>query len=615
MRYLSCALLLLLLFGCKSQSSESYYRYDPHSASRPNDAVATHLHWSGKIDFEAQRIEATARWQIKVNQGVREIIFDTDELEIIEISLNNQQATLWRMGEKQPFIGSALVIDVDESTQFVNIRYRTHPDAKALQWLAPQQTHGQAQPFLFTQGQAVLTRSWLPCQDSPGIRFSFEAQVQVPPGLFALMSAANPKHHEENGIYRFSNKHPIPAYLFALAVGDITYKPYDARSGVYAEPGMLTKAWHEFSNLPAMIKAAEELYGPYPWDRYDVLVLPPSFPFGGMENPMLMFATPSIISGDRSLTNLIAHELSHSWSGNLVTNASWNDFWVNEGFTTYIERRIIAAIHGQDYADMLGSLGNQDLEQTIEQLRDRPELTRLKLALEGKNPDDALNRIPYQKGFAFLDMLEREVGQERMDAFVKKNYDTHAFASMNTEDFIAFLKSNLLDEAQMERLKVHDWIYGEGLPMNYQPKVSSRFMQVDEVVHDFKQGTAVLALPTAGWSTYEWIYFLRKISAFVETKQLALLDKHLGFSKSGNSELQLNWFLLCIEKCFDEAIPDIENYLASIGRRKLVVPLFTALHKRADTREYAHQLYLQLRPGYHQVTSHTLDQLFGIALD
>lgn len=604
---IACA---LCLSGCNNTDAD-YYMFDPHTAARPNDAVATHLEWEAEVDFQRQHIVATAHWLISHKKGVKEIIFDTDGLQIDRVWLDDGDSTDWRLGQEQAYIGSALVVKITDNTQMVHISYRTGKAAKGLQWLEPAQTHDKAAPFLFTQGQAVLTRSWLPCQDSPGIRFSFAARVQVPEGLFAIMSAVNPRQHEDNGIYRFKNDKAIPAYLFALAVGNITFKPYDGRSGVYAEPGMLQKAWWEFAELPAMIRAAEQQFGPYPWDRYDVLVLPPSFPFGGMENPMIMFATPTIIAGDRSLTNLIAHELSHSWSGNLITNASWNDFWINEGFTTYIERRIIELIHGPEYAEMLHALGNQDLEEAMNELSSQPELTKLKLALEGKNPDDALSIIPYQKGFAFLKMIEKEVGRARMDSFVKANYAAHAFTSMTTEDFLVYLRKELLNDEQFERLQINNWIYSAGLPSNYNRQISLRFALVNEAITLWEQGQAPFSLPTAGWSTYEWLYFFRRIDAKVTSQQLAALDTAFAFSQSGNAELLTAWFVLSIKKNYQVPYPEIEQFLQTVGRRKLLVPVYRELMAHEHSKLLGQNWYAKYRHGYHQVSRNTLDDLTG----
>lgn len=296
---------------------------DIHSFSKPKEAVITHLKWNAIISFEKKMIEATAEFTIQTSTIASKIILDTKNLNIISVKESFTDADLiYSLGKKQEHLGQPLVIEITPNTKKIIIAYSTNPGAEALQWLTPVQTAGKLKPFLFTQSQAILARSWIPIQDSPGIRFTYEAQVQVPKELLALMSAENPQEKNESGLYSFKMKQKIPAYLMALAVGDLEFQSMGPRTGVYAEPSILTKAAYEFAETEDMIDVAESLYGPYQWDRYDILVLPPSFPFGGMENPRLTFATPTILAGDRSLTSLVAHELAHSWSGNLVTNAT-----------------------------------------------------------------------------------------------------------------------------------------------------------------------------------------------------------------------------------------------------------------------------------------------------
>ncbi|MEX2380522.1 MAG: M1 family aminopeptidase/hydrolase, partial [Vicingaceae bacterium] len=404
----------------KDNQMELNYK-EHHSFSKAEEAVLTHLKWDAEVDFESKRILATAQWTIDNKKGVDTIYLDSRNLNIEEIKRNDAEKGIeYGAHEVSDFLGTKLAIPITENTKTISIKYHTTKGADALQFLAPQQTADKTHPFLFTQSQAILARTWLPCQDSPGIRFTYEASVKVPEGMLALMSAENPTEVSADGNYQFVMDQPVPSYLMALAVGKLEYAKIGEITGVYAESEVIEAAAYEFAEMQNMVDTAEALYGEYRWGKYDVIVLPPSFPFGGMENPRLTFATPTIIAGDRSLTALIAHELAHSWSGNLVTNATWEDIWLNEGFTVYFENRIMEEIYGKDFANMLAILSYQDLLEEIDWLKseDRLEDTRLKVDLEGRDPDDGLTGVPYDKGYFLLRLIEETVGRERWDEFL-----------------------------------------------------------------------------------------------------------------------------------------------------------------------------------------------------
>ncbi len=437
-----CFILIFIASGCKEANREEItMKRDPHSFSNPDEARVTHLDWKATVDFQTKTIHATATWTIDRSDGAEEIIFDSHDLEIEKVTLDDDNGPSFKMEETDPILGQALPIALGRNTKTVSITYKTSPQGEALQWLSPQQA-GSGSPFLFTQSQAILARSWVPCQDSPSIRFTYNAEVTVPRQLLALMSAENPTEKNGDGVYAFKMKQPIPSYLLALAVGDISFKAISDRSGVYAEPSLVDTAAWEFTDMEKMIAGAEELYGDYRWEQYDVIVLPPSFPFGGMENPRLTFATPTILAGDRSLTSLIAHELAHSWSGNLVTNATWNDFWLNEGFTVYFEHRIMEKLYGKDYSEMLAMLSLQELRKTVAALKagNNYKDTRLKLNLEGRNPDEGVTDIAYNKGYFFLRSIEEKHGRDKFDNFVKDYFNENAFRAMDTDGFIKYLK-------------------------------------------------------------------------------------------------------------------------------------------------------------------------------
>jgi aminopeptidase N len=355
--------LLSLSFG--NGFATEKFPVQNHSFSTA-DVVITHIDLDLNVDFAAKKLWGEATLHIANKTSGKKLFLDTNELTIKKVTLDEKkQPTTFTLGEVTPFLGQALVIDITPTTKTVNIQYETSPQAAAIQWLEPSQTEGKKMPYMFTQGEAILARTWFPCQDTPQVRMTYNATIHTPKGMLAIMSAENSPKKNPQGIYTFKMPQAIPSYLFALAVGDIAFEPIDKRTGVYSEPAMVKKAAWEFANLGNMVNAAEKIYGPYSWGRYDVLVLPQSFPFGGMENPRLNFVSPTLITGDRSQVYVVTHELAHSWSGNLVTNATWDDFWINEGFTNYFERRIIESIDGKEQAEINAMLGFQRLNETI----------------------------------------------------------------------------------------------------------------------------------------------------------------------------------------------------------------------------------------------------------
>jgi len=587
--------------------------HDAHSYASPSEALVKHLHWKASVNFEQKIISAVASWTIEAQPGVDLITFDTKGLTIEKVTAANEQPLEFRLSENNALLGQALAVLITPNTTTVNIYYQTSPGAEAVQWLSPQQTAGKKFPFLFTQSQAILARSWVPCQDSPGIRFTYDAEVTVPKDLLALMSASNPKTKNDSGVYRFEMKQPIPSYLLALAVGDVSYKSISARSGIYAEPTLVDTATWEFADLEKMIAGAEELYGTYQWDQYDVLVLPPSFPFGGMENPRLTFATPTILSGDRSLTSLIAHELAHSWSGNLVTNATWNDFWLNEGFTVYFETRIMEKLYGVDYAEMLASLSLQELKEEIETMKadSLAADTKLKLNLGNRNPDDGVTAIAYNKGYFFLRTIEEQHGRDKFDQFVKDYFTQNAFKVMTTEEFVPFIKDYYIAKFNIALADslCNDWIYSEGLPAYCPTPNAVRFQKVDEVLATWKATQQLDNTVIAKWSTHEWLHFLKNLPAPLSETQMKALDAAGHFTKSGNAEIFTVWGTLAIQNNYSEAYANIEKFLINTGRRKFLMPLYTELMKTEAGKKRALEIYSKARPNYHFVAVNSLDKL------
>jgi aminopeptidase N len=573
------------------------------------------------VDFSRKVLSGTAMWEIDNSGAGDELWLDTRDLTISKVSRSGPRGTTladFELGERHPLLGRALRISITPETSRVSIEYETSPEAAALQWLAPSQTAGGKHPFLFTQSQAILARTWIPCQDTPGVRFTYSATVEVDAGLSALMSASQDDYAAPSADrVRFGFRMPqrIPSYLLALAVGELQFREISHRCGVWAEPSVVDSGAWEFAETESMMKACEKLFGPYRWERYDILVLPPSFPFGGMENPRLTFATPTILAGDRSLVALIAHELAHSWSGNLVTNADWNDFWLNEGFTVYLEHRIMEALHGKPYDEMLAKLGLDELEDTIADLTSganaRPADTHLKLDLAGRDPDDGMTDVAYEKGYLFLRMCEETIGRERWDSFLRGYFDAHAFQSMTTEGFVAYLREQLIasDAALEARLRVDDWIYGPGIPDNA-PKVhSDAFAKVEAQVKRFVDGADSSSLATAGWSSHEWRHFVRSLPRPLAIDRLAQLDAAFGLTKTGNSEVKCQWFLVTIPSRYAPADEALESFLLRVGRRKFLKPLYEALAATPEGKETARVIYARARAGYHRISSDTIDQI------
>lgn len=617
MKYITLRLILLLILVENCSPVEKHepesMPLDPHSFSAPADARVTHLNWNALVDFDSKTIQATAIWEIENRQDADSIILDTKGLTITKITLDEDQPTEFRLAKPDSILGQSLTILIRPGSKRINIVYQTSPDAEALQWLQPQQTSGKVHPFLFTQSQAILARSWIPCQDSPGIKFTYEASVTVPGNLLALMSASNPQQKSDGGTYHFKMEQPISSYLLALAVGDIQFKAISERSGVYAEPSVLDTAAWEFIDLEKMISGAEELYGSYPWERYDVIVLPPSFPFGGMENPRLTFATPTILTGDRSLTSLIAHELAHSWSGNLVTNATWDDFWLNEGFTVYFEHRIMEKLYGRDYEEMLAVLALQDLEETVATLKaeNKYDDTKLRLDLAGRNPDDGVTDIAYNKGYFFLRGIEEKYGRDKFDQFLKNYFSANAFKAVDTKMFIGYIKDyyqtnfNLtLDESNF-----NEWIFATGLPGNCPQPVSEKFAKIDTFLLRWQNGEKTDASVARNWSTHEWLHFLTNLPDSLSPSQMKSLDSFGNFTASGNAEITTRWLMIAISHHYTPAYQRLENFLIHTGRRKFLSPLYNELIKTAAGKKLAIEIYKKARPNYHFVATNTFDTL------
>lgn len=638
--YLFVIGLSLFFFSCSDTSGEQGKESpapvtgnvaieDAHSFSNTNEIRTKHIDLELDVNFENKTIYGVARHTMERLKNTDTAIFDINGPEIQKVTLGKkgqEKETDFIIGTKKEYIGQPLSIKIDKHTKYINIYYKTTDDAGALDWLEPSLTAGKEHPYLYTQGQAILTRTWIPVQGTPANRITYSADVTVPKDLMALMSASNPKERSEDGKYHFEMKQPIPVYLIALAVGNLEYRSLGKNCGVYSEPEMVDKAAWEFADLSKMIAAAEKLYGPYKWEQYDVIVLPYSFPFGGMENPRLTFANPTLIAGDRSAVSVIAHELAHSWSGNLVTNATWDDFWLNEGFTVYFENRIMEELYGKEIADMLALIEFQELQEEIDEFvkNGHEDDTHLKLKLDGRNPDDGMTDIAYVKGAFFLKSLERDFGRERFDKFLKGYFHDHQFQTLTTEQFKAYLNEKLIQPNNI-RFNVDDWLYKPGLPKNCYVITSPRFEKVQQLADDFAAGKDIFkrpkkkkgkkqepALTRDKYIPQEWQAFIRQLPKKMDPERLRLLDEKLDFKNWGNAEVATEWYCLSIRSGYTDVREPMKKFLLITGRRKFLTPIYTALQKgSADDRSWAMATYKEARGNYHPVAVGTMDEILG----
>lgn len=607
------------LIDSGSRNKEQKTALKNHSYSNCKDIKTKHLHLELDVNFENKTIYGIARHEM-INSGVDTAIFDIKSLEIQKITLGKkgeEVETDFIIGENDELIGQPLLVKIDKSTRFVNIYYKTTDHSEAIDWLPSKLTQGKKFPFMYTQGQAILTRTWIPIQDVPSNRITYSADVKVPSDLRAIMSASNPKMNSNDGTYHFEMKQPISSYLIAIAVGNLQYRKLGKNCGVYSEPELLGKCAYEFVDLPKMMSAAEDIYGKYQWEQYDIVVLPYSFPFGGMENPRLTFANPTLITGDRSLVSVIAHELAHSWSGNLVTNSSWDDLWLNEGFTVYFENRIMEQIYGKETADMLALIGFKELKDEVKIINagDHPEDTKLKLELAHRNPDEGMTSIAYEKGAFFLKTLEAKVGRKLFDNFLKNYFKKFAFNTISTEKFESYLTKKLLLPNKIN-FNTKEWLYEKGVPQNCINIESKRFNDIQKMAAKFVAGDNIFKVKRKKYkitrdkyNTQEWLQFIRCLPVTMRPEQLALVDKHLNFKACGNSEIMTEWYILCLKNKYKAIRPEMKVFLTTVGRRKYLEPIYSTLSNNSDDLKWAKKVFSEAKENYHYLSYSSIEQI------
>jgi leukotriene A-4 hydrolase/aminopeptidase len=576
---------------------------DYHSFSNPDQVALNHIALDLTVDFDKRVLTGSAQLSFDRKQpDATTLILDTKDLTIEGVSANGVDLP-FTLRKADSFLGAALEITLPEEGDTVTVNYTTSPGASGLQWLTPAQTAGGEKPFLFSQAQAIHARSFIPLQDSPQVRVTYTATLRTPEDLLAVMSASNDPNTARDGVYEFTMPQSVPSYLIALAVGDLKFKAMGERTGVYAEPALLDAAAAEFEDTEAMLIATEKRYGPYSWDRYDLLILPPSFPFGGMENPRLSFITPTVIAGDKSLVALIAHELAHSWSGNTVSNATWRDLWLNEGFTTYLTYRIMEIIYGMDRYNMEAVLGFQDLEEDLGRLDEGDQI--LAIDLRGRDPDDVFSNVPYEKGALFLRELEHKVGRENFDQFLVDYFTRFAFQSITTDQFVEYLENSLVkaypDKLDMQR--INQWIFEPGVPDGAPLGSSNAFTLVDDARTAFLSGKKPASeIDTEGWVVHQWLYFLNNMPESLTAEQLTELDAAFDLTQSKNNEIAHSWLLMSVKNWYEPALPRLREYLVTIGRNKLVKPLYRELSKTERGKALGREAFEKAKSGYHPLT-------------
>jgi len=581
---------------------------DPHSHYVSGQPKMRHVRWHVDVSFEDRVLDCTAL-----------ITFDksgltTLDLRGINIKFVKDDRFLdlaYTRIQDHPVIGGAIQFVVPES-RIVFIDYKTSPTASGLQWLTKEQTSGKRHPFMFTQGQCLHTRSFLPCQGTPEVRFTFEATIVVPEELRALMGA---NHISRNGwrefegcvVERWKMQQPIPAYLISLAVGELEERDITDRCRVYAEPEMVEAATAEFKDIGKIMEAAERLAGPYEWGRFDMLVLPPSFPYGGMENPRLAFLSPTIVTGTGSMAFVIAHELAHAWTGNLITNAIWGDYWLNEGWTTYFEHRILEELYGKGEALLHMAIQERDLKRDMDRFfaTGKQAWTKLHVALtQEDDPDDVFSIIPYVKGAMFVQMLEETVGRARFDKFIQRYIAWFKFTSISTETFLAFVDGEL--PGVLETVRHLEWVDGEGVPTN-----APRVLSAKATVALADAQLNMVPIDSHAWSPNQWVLYLQSLSRELPS---GFADSLLQFNLHNAANINVRWsyLLFCLETKFmnNDIGEAVEKLLTQVGRMKFILPIYRALTCNRVALTLAQQIFNKARSGYHPIAIAQVERIF-----
>jgi aminopeptidase N len=566
-----------------------------------------HIDFRIGVDFSTRTLDIEARYQMQ--EPVHGSLYlDTFKINLKQAHVDGRELK-WEFDIRDDILGERLHLKGLEGDSTFTLMFRTAPEARALQWLNATQTAGGNYPFLYSQCQASHARSIFPCQDTPSVRFTYSAEVEVPQGLVGAMAAEQLEVQEGSGqaVFSFRMPQPIPSYLFALAVGNLAFREFGPRTGIYAEPELMEAAAWEFAENETKMTEAEKLLGPYLWGRYDLLVLPPSFPYGGMENPRLTFLTATSILGTRGQTSLITHELAHAWTGNLVTNATWQDFWLNEGWTTYAESRITEVLEGKDVEDLRAAFSETQLIAVMERIGVDSPLTCLKLPGDEKDADSFTTIIPYYKGCFFLKECEYAVGRERFDAFIQKYMAGFQFQSLTTEAFLDFLRVELPDV--FEKVDVQQWVYKPGLPEEWHGPKSYLFDEVQQVLNDYQQGTRPTKEQVQDWHRFQFFSFLQGLPRKIPIQDCPYLEDILELEKRNDAGYYSFFYTTCIASGYEAVLPHVEQFMERVGRMLYILPIVRAMIETDWSREHIRPLFERLRDRHHQITIHSIEGL------
>ena len=571
------------------------------------------MHLDLDVDFGTSRIQGTARCDLAEAGPGGPLDLDTRDLEIQAVRAADGAELAYDTDHTDAILGTRLRVQLPKGATSFTITFATSPGASALQWLEPAQTDGGAHPYLFSQCQAIHARSVIPCQDSPLARFTFHCEMTVPAALTVVMAAApgeaRPGVKAGTRTFAFEMPQSIPPYLFAFAVGNIVSRDLGPRSRVYTEPETLERSAWEFAGVNDMLLAAEEVFGPYLWDRFDFLVMPSSFPYGGMENPRLTFLTPTLLAGDRSLVNVLAHELAHSWTGNLVTNASINDFWLNEGFTVWAERRILEKLDGLEAKSLSAAIGRNGLMEALNSFGPGSKFTKLEIDGQGTDPDEFYSLVPYEKGFLFVALLEQTVGREKFDRFVKKYIQAFSFTSITTAQFEEFMNAELPGVAA--QVGAAEWIHEPGLPGNAPQFTSDRLAMLETLAKGWSDGARPDVAAAKAWTPDDWQIFLQALPRKLPTDDCAWLDSNFGLTDQGNCEILCNWLVIAAGSGYEPTFERTGRFLGEVGRMKYLKPLYNTLHAGEKTKALAAANFAKHAGGYHPIARAGIERILA----